>query len=393
MANVRFSLKRKTGMRSTLRALVSHEGERTVLSTGISIAPGEWDAVRERVKMPAQPEREHALNTALEQIRADVLQNLRETGKATRTKEIVEKRLEPATLAQALENQQKRMYAAGRSKYSITAYTSLFSVLGRFNATRQDPAETVMDITRNYIEDFARWMNARNQANGTTRKAIGLLSTILKHERTDLEWQGAARPQDKTADMIYLTRGEIEKIRQFEGNAKQNEIRDCFLVSCYTGLRFSDTSKVRPERITSIKGSAFITINTQKTDTKVIIPVSERLKEMVMRYPDGFTKISNQEMNTRIKQIGAIAGITEQVEIARYIGGKKIITTLPKCNLITCHTGRRSFVTNAILAGIPASEVMKFTGHKNIHILMKYVRTTGEIAAMTYADHPYFSEE
>ncbi len=43
--------------------------------------------------------------------------------------------------------------------------------------------------------------------------------------------------------------------------------------------------------------------------------------------------------------------------------GKELIEIkLPKYKLISTHTARRSFATNAYLSGIPAISIMKFTG-------------------------------
>lgn len=56
------------------------------------------------------------------------------------------------------------------------------------------------------------------------------------------------------------------------------------------------------------------------------------------------------------------------------------------------NTARRSFATNAVLAGIPALEVMKFTGHRSMASFLQYVRITGQETAVTYANHPFFNQ-
>jgi integrase len=53
-------------------------------------------------------------------------------------------------------------------------------------------------------------------------------------------------------------------------------------------------------------------------------------------------------------------------------------TTIPKYDLITTHTARRSFATNLFLSGFPAISIMKITGHKTEKSFMKYIKISQE---------------
>lgn len=59
-------------------------------------------------------------------------------------------------------------------------------------------------------------------------------------------------------------------------------------------------------------------------------------------------------------------------------GGETIVTQVPKFELITTHTARRTAATLMVKAGYPVVEVMKMTGHKTYSQFMKYIRTTEE---------------
>jgi integrase len=50
-------------------------------------------------------------------------------------------------------------------------------------------------------------------------------------------------------------------------------------------------------------------------------------------------------------------------------------------NEVSSHTARRSFATNAILAGIDMSLIMKITGHTTESQFRKYVRLDDVLAA------------
>lgn len=59
-----------------------------------------------------------------------------------------------------------------------------------------------------------------------------------------------------------------------------DRVRDLFLVGCWTGLRFSDFSRIAPE---NIKGD-FIEIETQKTAEPVVIPIHTTVKQIMKKY-------------------------------------------------------------------------------------------------------------
>lgn len=44
--------------------------------------------------------------------------------------------------------------------------------------------------------------------------------------------------------------------------------------------------------------------------------------------------------------------------------------------MISIHTGRRSFCTNAFLEGIPVLSIMDVTGHKSEKTFLKYIKAS-----------------
>lgn len=53
-----------------------------------------------------------------------------------------------------------------------------------------------------------------------------------------------------------------------------------------------------------------------------------------------------------------------------------------KYELISSHTCRRSFCTNMYLAGFPAEELMKISGHKSTTAFLTYIKVDNLQAAM-----------
>lgn len=100
--------------------------------------------------------------------------------------------------------------------------------------------------------------------------------------------------------------------------------------------------------------------------------------------------LKNQKENDYIKEVAKKAGINKIVKIKEYRGGKEIEQYFEKWELVTTHTARRSFATNAMLAGIPITEIMKMGGWKSISSFAKYIRTTQIETALQYANHDFF---
>ena len=81
-----------------------------------------------------------------------------------------------------------------------------------------------------------------------------------------------------------------------------------------------------------------------------------------------------------------IIGIDETIKIKHTIGGVLKEEDFKKYELISSHTGRRSFASNAYLAGIPSITIMKITGHKTESAFLKYIKITPEEHARKMAE-------
>ena len=75
--------------------------------------------------------------------------------------------------------------------------------------------------------------------------------------------------------------------------------------------------------------------------------------------------ISNQKMNDYLKEVGRLCGLNEKLTDVTYTGGIKTTITKPKWQMLGTHCGRRTFICNALMMGIPANTVMKWTGHSD----------------------------
>ncbi len=103
-------------------------------------------------------------------------------------------------------------------------------------------------------------------------------------------------------------------------------------------------------------------------------PLTPEAADICLKLIDGSVHhISNQKMNTYVKELCEKAEIKEPFEKHIYKGRDKTVLVVPKYELISTHTGRRTFATNLLSRGVPAEVVMNFTGHRDYKSFSKYV--------------------
>lgn len=136
-----------------------------------------------------------------------------------------------------------------------------------------------------------------------------------------------------------------------------------------------------------------IRIQTTKTGTKVVIPIHWVVQEILDRGFDFETKMYDQKINAYIKEVGKAAGICDSVMINRNIGGHPVQEVHPKYELITTHTARRSFATNAYKAGIPTIAIMKITGHTRETTFLRYIKVSEDENAEMLKNHDFFKKK
>jgi integrase len=181
---------------------------------------------------------------------------------------------------------------------------------------------------------------------------------------------------EEESDSIYLTESEIQEIRNIDlsNNQRLERVRDFFICGCYTGLRYSDLSKVNKHSFVKDDGMDFIELVQAKTGDPVSVPILHVVKEIFEKYDYKLPVISNQKVNDYIKEVCQMAGINDNVTKTITKGGKKLTINYEKWQLVTDHTARRSFATNAFKRGVSTLVIMPITGHRTEKSFMKYIK-------------------
>lgn len=181
-------------------------------------------------------------------------------------------------------------------------------------------------------------------------------------------------------EVIYLTLEELMTLYKKKFDSPRLEhVKDTYCFACFTGLRFSD---VRTLNSSHIKGD-YIVKSIQKTgEVNNKIPLNKYALEILAKYKETIheplPRISIQKFNTYLKECVQEAEIDSPMAVVRQSGGKREESIVPKWQLITSHTARKTFVTNSLILGMKEMVVRNITGHKKEENFKKYVKIAEE---------------
>ena len=209
----------------------------------------------------------------------------------------------------------------------------------------------------------------RNHIN----KQHSILRTVLKHCMKEgiieVNPYNHMQLKDTKVKREALTVSELTLLENdpLDGSPQLDLVRDIFLFSAYTSLRFGDAMALKLEDIEDWDTSTpFIKITFEKTDETIAIPLISKAIEIIKKYDDNAARVvlghilprlSNSKVNLYLKDIAVKLGIK-----------KRLIH----------HLARHTFATNALNLGIPKEVVQSVLGHTDM-------KTTDIYAKMSIA--------
>lgn len=220
-----------------------------------------------------------------------------------------------------------------------------------------------------------------NSAGKVVRLLKGFVNyQVAKDATPSIDMKNFKVVEEET-DAIYLNERELAAIYNLDlsDDKELEEIRDVFIVGCYTGLRYSNLSTLNAEHIDHVNGN--INIKQRKEHKAVVIPMIDYVPDILKKYSYGLPKVHSNKFNERVKELGQKIKLNQKVEIVRKKGNQRVTEISKKSELISSHTCRRSFCTNMYLSGFPAEELMKISGHKSPAAFMRYIKVDNQQTA------------
>lgn len=408
----RFYLKNPSANEPTLICLqAKYNGNRVFMSTGNKIHPSEWDFEKQRTKVSRKNLGNSDINLWLDKMANEfksIFRNLLIDNiepipilvmkKMQENLNLIPKPAEQEVKKQTLIPFIKQYIIEAKNIKSITTVKSYEATLKHMEKYSYLAGKEFdfADITIEWRSGFLKYLQDLGISRTTEGKHIKTIK-LLMNEATErglndnlaFRSRSFSKPTEDVPK-IFLTIEEIQLLIDLDlsNNKLKDIVRDYFIISCYTSLRYSDFSNIGSENIKEDT----IQMTTKKTGEEVIIPIAPIVKTIFEKYNYQLpTAPCNQVFNSLLKEVGRLAGITELITITKTMGGVKKTKIYEKCQLLSCHTGRRSMISNSILKGIPTPSIMLISGHKSLKVFQSYVRINQQQNAEALQQHSFFN--
>ena len=413
--NIQFALKRRTykGTKISenlpIRMRVSYNCRRIDIMTGYFVDESNWDPGLQRVKKNTVGKNGVKANT----INADLNKAAYEMDEVFKEFELLDRFPTPEEVEDTFNRRMARKNAkpVKKSKNGFWEAFSTFKVeesaknswqystVQKFDALAEHirhwkEQPRFEDFTDKGLTSFITFLIEKEDlSNDTTLKQLSYLKWFLRwaayrRYNSTLDFEGF-RPKLASTNkkIIFFTIDEIRQLLAFEipeTKAYLFRVRDVFVFCCFTGLRYSDVFNLRRADVKD----DHIEVTTVKTADTLSIDLNDVARGILDKYKDetfpgdkALPVISNQKMNDYLKELCELAGFNEEIHITTYQGAERIDTVYPKYALIGTHQGRKSFICNALAAGIPVNVVMKWTGHSDYKAMKPYIDVADSIRA------------
>ena len=244
---------------------------------------------------------------------------------------------------------------------------------------------TLKDFSQSDIDKFSDFLIIDEEfAMNTHAKAMMDFLQIIKYavkqkkipaaKLVELEFD----TRREETDSIYLTENEILELLEIKDfdDPVHEQVRDVFVVGCFTAMRFSDYSTIDPSAIRNNR----LEFVQKKTGGKVTIPIHPVVNAILKKYDNTLPKVpKNNEFNRIIKLVGERlpclhVPFTKQVTYGREL--KELVDM--KFNYLQTHTARRSFCSNEYLKGTDPLIIMSISGHRSHKSFMRYIKVSGD---------------
>ncbi|MDR0506487.1 MAG: site-specific integrase, partial [Dysgonamonadaceae bacterium] len=338
-----------------------------------------WNQAKECAK--GQSRNAEELNRYIESIRVKLYQihrELEEKGKlitVERIKNIYEGKEENRqTLLQlfAEHNAQcKALIGKGFAPKTVMRFESTYRYVLEFMQGKYHVSDIALnELTPAFVYDFETFLKtvkscAQNAANTRLKILKKLMRIALENDLIKKSPFVGYKFKYHETNPDFLTMEEIQRIASKKITIRCIEqVRDVFIFQCFTGLAFGDVAQLSCEHLVKGQnGDVWIRKTRQKTKNMCHIPLLPFAIELIEKYREHpvclktgklFPVISNQKMNTYLKEIADICRIEKKM---------------------TTHSARHSYATSVCLAnGVSMENVAKMLGHASTNVTKHYAK-------------------
>ena len=378
MRQIEFTLvyNRKKSLNKNGEALIQiccyRMGVRKYFSTGIYIKPEEWNERKQIVNHFREDYEE--LNELLEEKISELKTKIK----------LIKEKGETATLKKLKEVKDEKIYYSFyefmedqieiRNLNEVTKKTQrrTLSVLKEF---KKELTFKELDVV--FLMNFQRFIEMKGLKTNSVYKYFKNIRTYVNlaivmdlMDNNDYPFKKFKLKQvDGNRD--FLTPEELKKLKnlEFSDDKVLDKVKDIFLFSCYTGLRFSDIIRIEKSFFIKINDVIWLDTDIEKskinnditTRKKIKLPLSKlfngKALEIFEKYKNDkkflFDDFTNAQINEHLKTINHKLNLDK---------------------VLTFHVARHTCATNLIYHGVPITTVQKILGHENVDVTQIYAK-------------------
>ena len=275
---------------------------------------------------------------------------------------------------------------------TIKRYVSIKNKLINFQKQSGKPLN-YDDISYSFRDHFTQWLYEKTstKSQNTVNKDLSMIKVLMEQAHKErLHSNLIFKEKDFNVKTVKTTKvaleeKEVEKLYKFKNFKSKlfkekgitplfaKKVRDWFLVSCYSSLRWGDFTKIKPDNLVEIKGDKYLHTWTEKTNEEVYIPINQKLITILNKYDFQSSSFSSQRFNEAIKVVCDAAGIRSKVIMISSDKGEIKSESVRKCDVISAHTGRRTWASINYSKGFPILLLMQVTGHTKESTFLSYI--------------------
>lgn len=271
------------------------------------------------------------------------------------------------------------------SPSTIKRYNNIKNILIGFEG-QSSYKLTFSNINASFHADFTDYsMNTLNHINNTYSRNLGLFKTFMfwslsKGYTYNNAFMAFEKKTRVITKQIALTKSELQKVLCFDFESKKLEkVRDVFVFSSVTGLRFGELRLFSQEDI--VNGSIVLKEEKDTEKESRTIPLNDVALHILRKYEYKLPLIANQKQNEYIKDVFEEAGFTDEVVKTTTKGKENIREVMPFYERISTHTARRTFITMMKKNGMSDKLIASITGHRDMKTLNQYYQIDDESKA------------
>jgi integrase len=386
--------KSKESKRATIMIYLTHGKERYRISSGISIPTEFWDSKKQKVKSSFSGSVEYngIILKKISDLQQKFSKALDDNGKFSWS--LFKESLKPKIVNDKIKEGHPKPFNViveefinhcmlTKGNAVIKSYKTTYNHLKSFGiATKKKISLETFD--KEFYDIYVNYLaNTHNLTNNSIGKDIKNIKVLLRWTTDEGYNNNLAylkyKVLEEESDPFILREDELLAIESLDlsYSARLSRVRDLYLMMVYTSLRVSDLLKLSPANFDLTQG--LLRVTATKTRGEQYIAITLKLDSILIKYPDlNFPRVTSQEINRCIKEIGKMAGMTELFQVVKYSGRKKIVIEKPRYQFLTSKIGRRTNITFSLKANVPESIVRRQSGHKTLKHFNKYIKMSGD---------------